>query len=162
MELLKTLTQMYSPSGNENKIADFISDYISEYADEIYRDNMGNLVVRKYGSGKKILLAAHMDEIGVLVNYIDDNGFLRFSPLGGVMPQCALYQMVMFENGVKGVVAYEEKSDVKKGLDFSKMYIDIGVKDANEAQKLVNIGDSAVFCGEFHSQGDVVFSKSMD
>ena len=162
MELLEQLTQMYSPSGNEKQICKFISDVVSPYADEIYKDNMGNLVVRKKGNGKKILLAAHMDEIGVLVNYIDKSGFLRFSPLGGVMPHCALYQTVIFENGTKGVVAREENKDIKKELDFSSMYIDIGAKSEEEAQNLVSIGDSAVFVNAFFSIGDIAVSKAMD
>ncbi len=162
MELLKTLTQTYSPSGDEEVIREFIKQTLTSCADEIFSDNLGNLVVHKKGSGKKILLAAHMDEIGLLVNYIDENGFLRFSPLGGISPHCALYQRVTFKNGTKGVVAYEEKTDVKKDLDPTKMYIDIGCTSSDEAQERVSIGDSAVFDGEFSANGEFVFSKAMD
>lgn len=162
MELLEKLTEIYSPSGNEFRICEFISSLVSPYADEVYTDNMGNLVVRKKGNGKKILLAAHMDEIGLLANYIDENGFVRFSAVGGVMPYCALYQSVVFENGVKGVVAYEEKEDLKKDFNIQKMYIDIGAKDAKQAMELISIGDSAVFEGGFFQNGDRVFSKAMD
>ena len=162
MELLKKLTGIYSPSGKEDRICEFISKEINSYADEIYRDNLGNLIVHKKGTGRKILLAAHVDEIGLFVNFIDDNGFVRFSPIGGVMPHCSLYQSVVFENGVRGVVAYEEKSDVKKELDLTRMYIDIGAKNAQEASKLVKIGDSAVFEGAFSTNGDYAFSKAMD
>lgn len=162
MELLKNLTQIYSPSGNEENISQFICDTVSGYADEVYTDNLGNLIVHKKGDGKKILLAAHMDEIGLIANYIDDKGFVRFSALGGVMPYCALYQSVVFKNGIKGVVAYEEKRDLKKDLNPQKMYIDIGAKTADEALSLVNIGDCAVFCGEFFQNGDMISSKAMD
>ncbi len=162
MELLKQLTGIYSPSGNELKICKFISNLVSPYADEVYTDNMGNLVVHKKGGGKKILLAAHMDEIGLLANYIDENGFVRFSAVGGVMPYCALYQSVVFENGVKGVVAYEEKEDLKKDFNIQKMYIDIGARDAKQAMELISIGDSAVFEGAFSQNGDIVSSKAMD
>ena len=162
MELLKQLTQTYSPSGNEENISKLISDTVSEFADEVYNDNLGNLIVHKKGCGKKIMLAAHMDEIGLIVNYIDEKGFIRFSPLGGVMPNCALYQSVVFKNGVKGVVAYEEKEDLKKELSIQKMYIDIGAKDASEAMSLVNIGDCAVFAGDFFKNGDMISSKAMD
>ena len=77
MELLEKLTQTYSPSGNEENISKLISDTVSDYADEVYTDNLGNLIVHKKGNGKKILLAAHMDEIGLIANYIDDNGLLN-------------------------------------------------------------------------------------
>jgi len=156
MELLKKLTQIYSPSGNESKIRDFIRDIVKSYADEVYDDNLGNLIVHKKGNGKKLLFAAHMDEIGLLVNYIDDKGFLRFSSLGGVMSACALYQSVEFESGLRGVVAYEGKEDMKKGIDITKMYIDVGT------DKNIAIGDSAVFCGEFFENGDFVSAKAMD
>ncbi len=162
MELLKKLTQTYSPSGSEKKISDVIKKEVLPFADEVYEDNLGNLIARKKGNGKKILLSAHMDEIGLLVNYIEDNGFLRFSQIGGVMPYCALYQSVVFENGAKGIVAYEEKVNLKKEFDLSKMYIDIGAKNLEEAKKMVSIGDSAVFCGEFYNNGDIVTSKAMD
>lgn len=162
MELLKQLTQIYSPSGNEENISQFIFDIVVKYADEVYTDNLGNLIAHKKGEGKKILLAAHMDEIGLIANYIDDKGFIRFSALGGVMPYCALYQSVVFKNGTRGVVAYEEKEDLKKDLNPQKMYIDIGAKSSEEALSLVNIGDCAVFCGEFFQNGDMVSSKAMD
>jgi len=162
MELLKKLTQAYSPSGNEDKIRQLIIDIVSPYADDISTDNLGNLTVRKRGTGKKILLAAHMDEIGLLVNYIDENGYLRFSPLGGVMPYCALYQRVIFENGIQGIVAYEEKEDLKKEFDLTKMYIDIGAKTKEEAESMVSIGDSAVFVGAFINKGDMIVSKALD
>lgn len=162
MELLKKLCQAYSPSGNEGRIRQLITDAVSPHADEITTDNLGNLVVRKKGNGKKILLAAHMDEIGLLVNYIDENGYLRFSPLGGVMPYCSLYQRVLFENGTQGVVVYEEKADLKKDFDLTKMYIDIGASDAKEAEAMVSIGDSAVFEGAFRLKGDIAVSKAID
>lgn len=161
MELLNKLTQTYSPSGNEEKIRRVIAEEVSGYADSVTTDNMGNLIVRKKGSGKKIMLAAHIDEIGILVNYIEDNGYLRFSPVGGLSPCVALYNTVVFENGVMGTVAYEDKEAIKD-IDFSKMYIDIGASNAEEAQKLVSIGDSAVFKGDFRINGDVVTSKAMD
>ncbi len=162
MELLKKLTQTHSPSGNEKKVSNLIADTVAPFADEVYSDNMGNLIAHKKGNGKKVLLASHIDEIGILANYIDDNGFVRFSPLGGVMPYCALYQSVVFQNGTKGIVAYEEKESLTKDFSFRKMYIDIGAKSTEEAQKLISIGDSAVFEGAFFCNGDKVVSKALD
>jgi len=162
MELLKKLTQTFSPSGNEKLIRSVIENEVKAYADEIYTDNMGNLIVHKKGNGKKIMLAAHTDEIGLLVNYVEENGFLRFAPIGGVMPYCALYQTVVFENGVSGTVAYEEKENLKKDFDFNKMYIDIGASSEEEALKMISLGDSAVFKGDFRINGNCVSSKAMD
>lgn len=162
MELLKKLTQTYSPSGSEEQIRALIESEISSYADEIYTDNLGSLIAHKKGPGKRIMLSAHMDEIGLLVNYIEDNGYLRFSPVGGIMPYCALYQSVVFQNGTRGTVAYEEKIDLKKEFDITKMYIDIGASDAKEAEGMISLGDCAVFCGDFIQNGDVVTSKAMD
>lgn len=162
MQLLEKLTQVYSPSGNERKIREVIENEIKPYADEIYTDNLGNLIARKKGSGKKLMLCAHMDEIGVMVTYIEDNGFLRFAPVGGVPPYCSLYQTVEFENGTKGVVGYEEKVDLKTEFNISKMYIDIGASNAGEAKEKISLGDCAVFCGSFIQNGKAVFSKAMD
>lgn len=162
MELLKELTQIFSPSGSEEAVCEFIKKEISAYGDEVYVDSLGSLIVHKKGNGKKIMLSAHMDEIGLLVNYIEDEGYLRFSPVGGVMPYCALYQSVEFANGTKGVVAYEEKIDLKKDFDINKMYIDIGASNAEEAQKYVSLGDCAAFCGNFAICNDNVMSKALD
>lgn len=162
MELLRKLTQAYAPSGREDSLAELIKTIISSYVDEVYADGMGNLIAHKYGTGKKIMLAAHIDEIGLLVNYIDDKGFLRFAPLGGVMPYASLYQRVVFQNGVTGVVAYEEKADLKTDFSLEKMYIDIGASSREEAEKKVSIGDSAVFLGGFTLMGDIAISKALD
>ncbi len=162
MEFLKKLTSAYSPSGDEEKVRELILSEISKYADEIKIDNIGNLIVRKKGNGKKILLTAHIDEVGLLVNYIEENGFLRFLAVGCLDPFTLLHQKVEFENGVLGVVSYEEEIDLKKELDFSKMYIDIGVTTLADAEKLISIGDSAVFKSEFHTCGDCVISKALD
>lgn len=162
MELLEKLTQVYSPSGNEARVRAIIENEIKSYVDEMYTDSLGNLIARKKGAGKKLMLCAHMDEIGIIVTYIEENGFLRFAPVGGIPPYCSLFQSVEFENGTKGVIGYEEKIDLKTELNISKMYIDIGAKDAKEAEEIVSIGDSAVFCGQFIKNGKNVFSKAMD
>lgn len=162
MELLKKLTQTYGPSGNEERICELIKSEVEGFADEIYNDNLGNLIVRKKGSGKKIMLSAHMDEIGIMVTYIEENGFLRFAAVGGVPLYCSLYQTVEFADGTKGVVGYEEKINLKTELDITKMYIDIGASSRKEAEETVNIGDCAVFCGSFTKCGKNISSKAMD
>jgi len=162
MELLRKLTQAFGPSGNEEIVRGVIIDEIKDYVDEIKVDPLGNLITRKKGSGKKLMFAAHMDEIGLLVTYIDKEGFLRFSNIGGVSPYYSLYKKVIFKNGVIGVVGYHEKLESMKDLKFDKMYIDIGAPNREEAEKLIHIGDVACFFGEFNVHMNKVTSKALD
>ena len=159
MELLKELSMFYAPSGHEKGISQFIKEHISNFADDIYTDNMGNLIAHKKGIGKRIMFAAHMDEIGIVVTYVDDNGYLRFSDVGGLYTKYLSGRRVAFENGTEGTVFSEPKND-KNAL--SKMYIDIGAKNREEAEKFVNVGDMAVFCGNFTEQNGVIIGKALD
>lgn len=159
MELLKELTQGFGPSGRENNIRDIIKSKVSQYADEVTADALGNLIVRKKGKGKKIMLAAHMDEIGIIVTFIDDNGYLRFSAVGGLNKQDILYKRVRFENGTVGVIGTEKENKDKL---ISKMYIDIGTESKEEAEKSVSVGDMAAFEGDYEVSGTKVISKALD
>lgn len=159
MELLKKLTACDAPSGNEKEVTDFIKSIVSQYADEVYTDVMGNLIAHKKGNGKKIMFAAHADEIGVIVTYIDDNGFLRFSDVGGLYTKNLTNRKVRFLNGVIGVISSEKENEKNQ---LGKMYIDIGATSKEEAERLVNIGDMAVFVGEFYTQGKRIISKALD
>lgn len=163
-DIIKKLAQTYGPSGNEKKVADAIIEMVKGKVDEIRTDPLGNLICVKKGngSGKKIMLAAHMDEIGVIVSYIDDKGFLRFSNIGGLPPLVILGQRVVFENGTIGVIWYEEDIDDMKNVRIDKMYIDISAGSAQEAEKLVKIGDMAVFAGDTVKQSGRVISKALD
>ncbi|MBE7054091.1 MAG: M42 family metallopeptidase [Ruminococcaceae bacterium] len=162
MELLKKLCLTYSPSGNEEKICDLIIKEATPYADDIQKDALSNIVVHKKGNGKKLMLCAHMDEIGLAITYIDDDGFLRFGPVGGVDAIFSLYQSVEFENGTRGVISYEEDIDSIKNIKLSKMFIDIGAKDKKEAESKVNVGDFCSFSGEFLDMGNMISSKALD
>ncbi len=162
MELLKQLTQATAVSGSENAVISIIKNEIKDFVDEMYTDSLGNLIARKQGNGKKLLFSAHTDEIGLMANYIDDNGFVYFSPVGGVDVYASLYQRVVFENGVCGTVCFENKTDVKKDLKESVMYIDIGAKNKDEALKLISYGDTASFVGEYHETEKQVVSKALD
>ncbi len=163
MELLKQLTQITAPSGNEEKICEFIEKEISPYVDEIYRDNLGNLIAHKCGEGAKVMFDAHTDEIGVICMFIEDNGFIRFTNLGGVSAYNALYQRVKFLNGTEGVISVDaSRDDILKTLKLSDLYIDIGAKSREEAEKKISIGDVAAFVGDFLDLGDRVVSKALD
>ena len=122
---------------------------------------MGNLIAHKKGSGKKIMFAAHMDEIGIIVTDIDDKGFVRFSSVGGLNLRNLVNLRVRFANGVEGVIGAEEESFKDKPA-ISKLYVDLGAADKKEAEKTVSIGDTASFVGGFVKCGDKVVSKALD
>lgn len=160
-DLIKILTETYGPSGHEDRVSRVIMNFISPYADTVNVDRMGNIIAVKGDSGKKLMLAAHMDEIGVIVTDIDSNGFLRFSNVGGVSPFQMLGERVEFENGTIGVVGMEKLDDMKD-LKLSKMFIDIGVSSREEALKKVNIGEMAVCYRQCNIIGDHIVSKALD
>lgn len=159
MELLKELSLFYAPSGREKKLSEYIKNQVLNFADEIFTDSLGNLVVHKKGGGKKIMVSAHMDEIGVVVTYVEDSGYLRFSDVGGLYTKYLSGRRVIFENGTEGVIYTEPKNDKNSLL---KMYIDIGAKTKEEAEKAVNVGDMAVFCGNYTEQNGVIIGKALD
>lgn len=157
--LLDRLTQATGVSGREDAVADLIKKETERFADEVYTDALGNLIVHKRGGGKKIMIAAHMDEIGVAVTFIDDKGFLRFSTIGGVYIKRLLNRRVIFENGVVGTIDTEtDNADLK----LSKLFIDIGAADKAEAEELVSVGDMAAFCGGYKANGERVIAKALD
>ncbi|QXM06654.1 M42 family metallopeptidase [Crassaminicella indica] len=160
-ELLKKLTNAYGPAGNEEQIRHLIQTEIQDYVDEISVDRMGNLIAIKRGNGKRVMLASHMDEIGVIITGITDEGFLRFSNIGGVSPYISLSQRVLFSNKTIGIIGMEHLEDMKK-LKLEKMYIDIGAKNKEEALKKVNIGDVASFYSSFTALGDFITAKALD
>ncbi len=145
-DMLKDILTAYGPSGREAKVREVLKGYLKDYADEISVDALGNLIAVKKGtSGKKVMLCAHMDQIGFVVIDIDDKGFLRIAPVGGISPLAAYARSVTFENGVSGVISVESKDfDISK-MSLAKMFVDIGARSKEEAEKLVAIGDMAVY-----------------
>lgn len=144
LELIELLNSAHGPSGDEGDIRAAIAAFAKPYADEITSDAMGNLIVRKKGSGPKVLLAAHMDSIGFIVTHIEKDGFLRVGRLGGVSPKAAAYTPVRFKNRTRGVFVPEEKAQFGK-LKLDECYIDIGAKNEDEARQMVQVGDTAVY-----------------
>lgn len=160
MELLKKLTEIDAPSGRENALCDFIKNEAVKMGYEIEYDGIGSLIAHKKGAGKKLMIAAHTDEIGIIANYIDDKGFVHFGAVGGLDKKELLKRRVRFANGTVGVVAENENFADKAELE--NLYIDIGAAGKTEAEKLISIGDTAVFEGEFAVNGDIVISKGLD
>lgn len=161
-DLIKRLTEAFGPSGAEDSVREVIRKEVQPYVDEISVDALGNLIAHKKGKGgKRLILDGHMDEIGLMVTHVDDNGFLRFGNIGGVNPYVALGQRVCFENGVTGVIG-SEKIDDPKDLKLEKMFIDIGAKDKKDAESKVQVGTSCAFRQTFVDLGDRVVAKAMD
>lgn len=159
MELLKKLTECWSPSGREDNIRNLIAAEMEPYVTDVYTDPMGNLICRKKGNGKRLMFAAHMDEIGFMVTNIDENGFLRFTNVGGISAHNCVNRGVIFENGTAGVISYEKSV---KDLNLDKLYIDIGAVDRAEAESKVSVGDMAGYSESFTVMGSCAASKSMD
>lgn len=160
-ELLKRLTDTYSPSGSEDSIRELISKEVEDYVDEINVDNLGNLICRKKGTGQRVMIAAHMDQIGFMITDIEKEGFLRFTNIGGISPLMSYGQKVIFKDGTIGVVYAEEKKTLGK-IKLEHMYIDIGVDSKQDAEKLVSIGDSCVYLSEYVESDNQIVAGALD
>jgi len=164
-QLLETLTETFGPSGYEDEVRKVILKEIKSIADETRVDALGNLIARKRATKnvknpKKIMLAAHMDEIGVIASHIDKNGFIRFSNVGGTFGRYTLGARVRFMNGVTGVVGYDRLENIDSILPINKMYIDVGAKSKQDCP--IKVGDFGAFERSFIDMGNRWVAKSMD
>lgn len=161
-ELIKKLVEAYGPSGFEDGMRDLIRPEIEKYVDEVSVDAMGNLIGFKKGdgSGLRVMIAAHMDEIGVMVSHITKEGFLRFTNIGGVYPHTLMGGRVQFANGLIGVVHCDRLEDRSKVHSLDKYFIDVGATSREDCP--VGVGDAAGFVRPFLAQGHRLTAKSMD
>jgi putative aminopeptidase FrvX len=169
MGLIEELCNAYGPAGREHRVRKIIEKELKGHCVDIRTDRLGNLIAHKPSGSKrseKIMLCAHMDEIGLIVTHIDKKGFIRFTNIGGVFPERILHQRVMFENGTIGVIGMEPDKDPAKPASkprMEKMYIDIGTRDLRSTQKIVKIGDIASFHQQaIHLGKDSVSAKALD
>jgi endoglucanase len=160
-QLIKELSNCFSPSGREDKIRKLITNEIKDYVDDIKVDPLGNLIVRKKGNGKKILFSAHMDQIGLIVTHVDENGFLRFSNVGGLHPKELLGLRMIFDNNLEGVICSEELKDKEK-LTMSKLYLDVASISPDFVKNNFQIGDMCVFKSDYYETEDCVICKAAD
>ena len=160
--LIKNLVEAYGPSGQEGPVRAFIEGIISSDVDDIRVDAMGNLIARKSGTGTgtRIMLAAHMDEIGLVVTYADKKGFLRFTRIGGVSPQTLIGNRVRFSNGTTGVIGWEKWFQSTELASWSELYIDVGASSRDDLP--VGVGDIAAFDRSFSDLGGRLVGKAMD
>lgn len=166
MELLKELTQAWGIAGRERAVRAIIRREIEGYADEVFTDAIGNLIAVKHGaesaSSKKIMLAAHMDEIGLQVKKICSDGRIKVCKVGWVWTSALYNDKVIFRNGVVGVIGCD--GDIESAQnDTGKLFIDIGCTSKEDVEKYVKIGDYCGFIGHYYElQNERICSKSFD
>ncbi len=169
---LKTLCALSGVSSFEDEVRDYIRQRVTPYATDLRVDAMGNLIVLKKGAratGNKLMLCAHMDEVGLIIKSITEDGYLKFGCVGGIDRRGLLgKQVALGEQKVTGVIGLkaihmttaEERKKVPK---LEEYYIDIGVKSREEAEKLVGIGDCGVFVSDVVEFGDgMLKAKAID
>ena len=162
-KLIKEITSVFGPSGDEEKIRKYIKKQINNYVDNVYEDNLGNLIAVKKGksNGKKIMFAAHMDQIALMITHIDEDGFLRFTNVGGVGHNFLPGTPIVFADGTIGTIGVEKLENIND-LEMSKLYIDIGANNQQEAEKIVGIGDTAIYAPNFSENNNRVISNYHD
>ncbi len=171
IQLIEKISSLNGVSGNEDAVREFI---ISEIKDkcEYYVDNLGNIIAFKKGKKtpeKKLMIAAHMDEVGFIVTYINQDGTLSFDCVGGVNADASAgRQVVICRNNINGVIGSKAvhnmtDSERKDKIKFSKLFIDIGAKAKEEAEKYVSAGDIVAFADNFLKLGNKrICSKALD
>ena len=173
MELLKKLTETPGVSGREEKIRDLIRNEMKPLVDSVEVDTLGNVVGLKKGGGSapgKAMVIAHMDEIGFLVTYIDDDGFIRITPVGGFDPRTLVAQRVTVHGekdlpgtlmpAVKPIHLMKEE-EKKKGFDVPDFFIDVGLP-GEEVKKLVSVGDPVTLSRSLLQVGQTISGKAFD
>jgi len=172
LEFLKQLVTTPSPSGFEEELQALCKDYIADHVDEVYKDVHGNQYHVKNPKGKlRIMLAGHVDEIALMVNHIDDKGFISFVPIGGVDPSVLDGQRVVV-HGAQGAVAgvigrraihLTDPEDRGKPLKMHEMWVDIAAKDKADAEKVAAVGDPiTIDQGFLELRNDNVVARGMD
>ncbi len=170
-KLLKRLSEAHGVPGSEGEVRDIMSKELSRHC-EIEVDRMGNLIAKKGDGKKKVMLAAHMDEIGLMVKHIDEKGFIRFAALGGFFDQTLVSQRVLIhtrKSRIPGVIGSKpphlmKEDERKRGVERKDMFVDAGFKSDKEAAKAgVSIGDYITFDRSFKElKGDLVTGKAFD
>ncbi len=161
--LIQKFVETQGPSGYEAQIRSIVRTEIEPYVDDIQVDALGNLIALKGKGneiGQRIMLAAHIDEIGVMVTQVDANGFVRFTTLGGVRPYTCVGGRVRFLNGASGVINMEPLDDMARMPTFEQLYIDLGCSTRDESP--VSVGDVATFERPFQDLGKRLVAKSLD
>lgn len=171
IKLLERLCKCDGISGDEGKVRELIIEEIKPYADSISVDNLGNLIVHKQGKNRaktKLMLSAHMDEVGLMVTDITSDGYLKFDEVGGIDRRVLLGKSVTVgKNNINGVIGVKpihlcKGEETARIPELSEMYIDIGADSKEDALKHIKYGDSINFVSEFTATADSITSKALD
>ena len=155
-QLLNKILTTSAPPGSEHSLTKLLTDELTPFVDKIYVDRLGNLIMRKTGAGKRVMICAHMDESAFIITFVEDSGFLRAHPMGNVDIQSYIGSRVCFKNGINGIVCTDGQA--KK----ENLYIDIGTKDKQETLEKISIGDVCCIAPNAIIQGTKVLSKALD
>ncbi len=161
-DLIQKLVESFGPAGFEDEVRSLIRQEIGDLADEIGVGKLGSLIAVKKGNGegRKVMLIAHMDEIGLMVTHVDNRGYVRVTQLGAMFPLYSAGERVRFANGHVGVLAVERRDDTGKVPTLDQLYIDLGAK--NKADCPVSVGDVACFHRPLEQAGKRLIAKAMD
>jgi endoglucanase len=161
-ELIRKLVESFGPVGFEDEVRALIRAEVKGLADEIRIGKLGDLIAvkRGTGNGKKIMLVAHMDEIGLMVTHVDKRGYLRVAPLGGVFPLYSVGARVRFADGRLGVLEADRRDDAAKAPTLDQLYIDVGASNKDDCP--VKVGDAAIFHQGLETVGERLIAKSLD
>ena len=166
LNTLKELCRLRGVSGDEDEVRRYIEEKAASCADSVRTDALGNLIVLKKGkkpAGNRLMLCAHMDEVGIIITRITDEGFLKFGFVGGVDRRVAIGKPVVIgKNKVPGVIGLKavhlvSREERKKIPKTEALYVDIGARDRQAAEKLVELGDYGAFVCEPEEFGDGMF-----
>jgi putative aminopeptidase FrvX len=158
-DLIKKLVEAWGPSGYEHHVRALIEAEVAPYADEIRTDGLGNLICRVGSGGPKVMIAAHMDEIGLMTTFQEpESGYLRFTQIGGLNKTTLFGSRVRFEDGTIGVVGAHDSWAAANSLD--DFYVDVSTGTDEESP--VKAGQPAGFWREYHERGNRLIAKSMD
>lgn len=170
MEDLRALCALPGVSGREEPVREWIRSRLPADV-RTYTDPIGNLYVEKKGRSipkQKLMICAHMDEVGLIITHADEEGFLHFDEIGGIDPAVLIGRTVKLESGASGVIGLKhlhlcDKEEREKIPSFSDLMLDVGAADAEEAEKTARPGSYAVFTDEFVTFGDgYIKSKALD
>ena len=169
---LKDLCALSGIPGCEDEVRDYIINHAKTHTEDIIVDVLGNVIVTKKGNKtpkEKLALCAHMDEVGVIVTGITDDGYLKFSNAGGIDSRVVLGKAVLIgKNKIRGIIGCKaihivKEKDREKPLEFDEMYIDIGIDTREKAEKLISLGDAGVFDEDIHEFGNgYIKAKAID
>lgn len=169
--LLKKIIESAGISGYESEVAGIMFNEFKKISKDVHIDNFGNVIAKKGKGKKKIMLAAHMDEVGLLVKHINKEGFISFIKIGGIDDRILPAQRVIIKakkGNIVGLIGtkpphLQKEEDKKQPLKYEDMFIDIGCKNKEEAQEKIEIGDAVIFepnSGVLHNR--LCYGKAVD